>query len=112
MRARLPALEPQFNCLSPQQKASVIEARPAPYFVTAIIQLVQQAPSYRFGDLVGELLVEHASFLTTEHLNSALVAWSNNDQCWCASSMPETAVNLVSATKHLGHCSATDRSRR
>lgn len=106
VRERLPALEQQFNRLSPQQRVSVIEARPTPYFVQAVIELLRQAYSYRFGELVGQLLVAHAAFLTIDDLGAALAAWAGNDQCWRASSMPETAVNLFAATGQLGHARA------
>lgn len=106
VRERLPALEQQFDRLSPQQRVSVIEARPTPYFVPAVVELLRQAYSYRFGELVGQLLVAHAAFLTIDDLGAALVAWAGNDQCWRASSMPETAVNLFSTTGHLGHARA------
>lgn len=102
VRSRLPELEPQFNRLSPHQKASVIEARSAPYFVPSIVKLLSLHISYRFGEVAGQLLVEHAPFLTMQDLSLALDAWAGNDQCWRAGLMPEAAVNLLVATRHLG----------
>lgn len=102
VRDRLDQLEPQFNRLSPHQKADVIDARPGPYFVPAIIALLADARSYRFGESVGQLLVEHAAFLTIQDLESALQAWASNTQCWRAGLMPEAAVNLLADTRHLG----------
>lgn len=102
VRDRLGQLETQFNRLSSHQKVNVIEARPDPYFVPAIINLLADAGSYRFGETVGQLLVEHAAFLTMDDLGSALQAWASNDQCWRAGLMPEAAVNLLGDTRHLG----------
>lgn len=102
VRARLPALVDKFAGLLPQQQAGVIDARPAPYFVPAVIALLGRAGNYRFGEQVGQLVVKMAPFLTLADLAAALEAWSANDQCWCATSMPDTAVSLHEATAHLG----------
>jgi hypothetical protein len=102
VRKRLPSLERQFAHFSPQQRARIIAARPHPYFVPAIIELLHRASNYRFGEQVGQLLISHAEFLTVDDLSKALAAWGDNDQARRAASMPEVAVSLLMATSHLG----------
>lgn len=101
-RERLPALEQQFMSLTWTHRLSVTAARPDPYFVPAVIRLVQEAPSWRSGEQVGRLLVQYASFLTVETLQAALDAWCNNDQCRRASDMTNLAVSVFHGTAHLG----------
>jgi hypothetical protein len=102
VREKLPALQQQMVVLAPLHVANVVEARPDPYFVPTVIDLLRRAHSFRFGEQVGELLTAHARFLTLDDLRAALQAWAGNDQCWRGSSMPESAVELLHRTGHLG----------
>jgi hypothetical protein len=81
---------------------SVTAARPDPHFVPAVIQLVQEAPSWRSGEKVGRLLVQYAPFLTVDTLRAALDAWCDNDQCRRAADMTNLAVAPFHGTAHLG----------
>jgi hypothetical protein len=101
-RERLPMLEPRFASLSWTQRLYVTAARPDPYFVPAVIQLIHEAGSWRSGEQAGRLLVVHAPFLTIETLRTALDAWCENGQCRQAAEMTSLAVSLFHATAHLG----------
>jgi len=101
-RERLPVLEPRFTTLSWTQRLSVAAERPDPYFVPAVIQLIQDAESWRSGEEAGRVLVQHAPFLTIDSLRTVLGAWCANDQCRRASEMTTLAVNLFYGTAHLG----------
>jgi len=101
-RERLPVLEPRFTRLSWTQRLSVAAERPDPYFVPAVIQLIQDAGSWRSGEQAGRVLVQHAPFLTIESLRTVLGAWCANDQCRRASEMTTFAVYLFHGTAHLG----------
>jgi hypothetical protein len=72
-----------------------------------VIDLLRRAYSFRFAEQVGELLTAHAGFLTLGDLTAALQAWAGNDQCWRAASMPESAVEILHRTSHLGPERAT-----
>ncbi|MGC4856558.1 hypothetical protein ACLQ24_25100 [Micromonospora sp. DT4] len=101
-REWLPMLENQSAMLSWTQRLFVAGARPDPYFLPAVIQLVREAASFRFGEQAGRVLVQHAPFLTLETLRTVLVAWSSNEQCRRASEMTTLAVHLLQGTAHLG----------
>lgn len=101
-RSRLPALTAQFAALLPSQQAAVIDVRPDPYFVPAVIALVAGARNYRTGDRVGQLMVKMSPFLSLQDLDAALEGWAANDQCRMASEMPGAAVSVYLATTHLG----------
>jgi hypothetical protein len=101
-RERLPVLEPRFTSLSWTQRLFVAAERPDPYFVPAVIQLIQEAPSWRSGNQAGLLLLHHAPFLTIETLRTVLGAWCANGECRRASDMPAFAVQLFQGTAHLG----------
>ena len=102
VRTRLPALVDQFEGLPPYQQADVVDARPHPYFAPTLAKLLQSAGSYRMGDRVGQIIVKMAPLLTLGDLAATLDAWSANDQCRQASSMPDVAENLYHSTVHLG----------
>jgi hypothetical protein len=101
-RERLPVLEHRFTRLSWTQRLFVAGTRPDPYFVPAVIQLMQEAGSWRFGEQAGRLLVQHAPFLTVETLRTVLGAWCDNNECRQAAEMPTLAVHLFHGTSHLG----------
>ncbi|MGV0585459.1 hypothetical protein ABQE45_17100 [Mycobacteroides chelonae] len=101
-RHRLPELGRRFSSLPPEQRSIVMASKPDPSFVSPVIELLRSARTWRFGEQVGQLLVEHAGFLRHEDLRRALESWSANDQCWRASLMPEVAVQLFKDTDHLG----------
>jgi hypothetical protein len=101
-RVRLPALEHRFNALAFMHRLNVVATAPAPYFVPAVIDFLRRAGSYRLGEEAGQLLVQHAPFLTVETLKTALTAWASNSQCREAAQMPDLAVDLFRSTAYLG----------
>jgi hypothetical protein len=101
-RARLPILVARFDVLAENHQKNVIAARPSEFFVPKVIEFLQTAGSWRTGEQVGRLLVQHAALLSVETLQAALTAWYHNDQCRLASGMPELAVQLFHATANLG----------
>ena len=101
-RTRLPVLEDRFKALPILHQMNVVAARSASYFVPSVLKFVEEAWSFRTGEQVGQLLVQHAAFLNMADLQSALDAWADNDQCRRAAEMPELAVSLFRSTTHLG----------
>lgn len=103
VRDRLPALEARFGALPELHKVGVVAAaRPDPYFVPIVLQFIKNAGSFRMGEQAGQLLVQHAPFLTIDDLQSVLSDWCNNTQCRQAGMMPGLAVHLFHGTAHLG----------
>lgn len=101
-RGRLPGLTARFDQLGDFHRQQVIAARPCEFFVSKVIEMLRTAGSWRAGEQVGRLLVQHAEFLSLDTLKEALTAWYNNSECRDASEMPVLAVQLVHATAHLG----------
>ncbi|MEU0884784.1 hypothetical protein ABZ345_39845 [Lentzea sp. NPDC005914] len=101
-RERLPALAEIYSKLSQFHRMSVVSIRPDPYFVTIVIEFLAAASSYRVGEQSGQLLVQHAQFLTVSDVEDALDKWASNNQCREAAQMPELAVALYRNTGHLG----------
>lgn len=101
-RARLPILVPCFDMLVESHQKIVIAARPSEYFVPKVIEFLKAAGSWRTGEQIGQLLVQHAPFLSVETLEAALTEWYENDQCRVASAMPDLAVQLFHGTAGLG----------
>ncbi|WIV60727.1 hypothetical protein [Amycolatopsis nalaikhensis] len=101
-RERLPNLTVRFKQLSDFQRRQVIALGPGEFFVPTVIEMLRTAGSFRSGEAVGRLLVQHAAFLTLSTLGEALGAWFANGQCRDAGDMPGLAVQLVHATAHLG----------
>jgi hypothetical protein len=102
VRLHLPALEEQLPQLPPIHLASVIAARPDPFFVPYIVNLLKRAMNWRFGEQVGRLLIAHAPMLTSDQLAEALRSWAHNVDCRSASEMPAAAVEVLHRTAHLG----------
>jgi hypothetical protein len=61
-----------------------------------------EARTFRSGEQVGRALVQHAPFLATDTLRTALSAWCDNDQCGRAAEMTTLGVDLFHGTMHLG----------
>ncbi|WP_231983215.1 hypothetical protein [Nocardia sp. 852002-20019_SCH5090214] len=101
-RDRMPQLEQRFTGLSELHRMNVVAMAPAPYFVPAIVEFLRKAWNFRTGEQVGQILLQHAAFLSLDELRAALTAWTDNDQCRMASQMPELAASLYRATTHLG----------
>lgn len=101
-RARMPLLEQRFNSLSLLHRMNIVASLPAPYFIDAVLGFVREAVSYRVGEQAGQLLVQHAPFLTVETLKTALTAWAGNIDCREAAQMPDLALTLFRSTAHLG----------
>ncbi|GAA2419655.1 hypothetical protein GCM10010404_92660 [Nonomuraea africana] len=73
-RERLPELETRFNDLSELHRIAVAAAHPHPFFVPAVLQFIRDAGSWRMGEQAGQLLVQHAPFLTRRGALQALPA--------------------------------------
>ncbi|MGW4528890.1 hypothetical protein [Amycolatopsis sp. NPDC004378] len=101
-RERLPGLTGRFDQLNDFHRQQVVAARPCEFFVPKVIEMLRMAGSWRTGEQVGRLLVQHAGFLSLDALGAALTAWFDNSQCRDAAEMPGLAVQLVHATAHLG----------
>ncbi|WP_284741663.1 hypothetical protein [Amycolatopsis sp. RTGN1] len=101
-RARLPILQARFDGLSMHHQMAVIAARPNGFFVPKIIEFLRAAGSWRTGEQVGRLVVQHASCLTPETLQQVLTSWFDNSECRLAAAMPELAVQLFHTTAYLG----------
>lgn len=101
-RTRLPQLEQRFTTLTLLHRMNVAASAPAPYFVPAVVGFIDEANSWRIGEQAGQLLLQHAPFLTVEALEIALAAWANNSECREAAQMPDLAVSLFRSTSHLG----------
>lgn len=105
-RTRLPVLEQRFAELTDLHRMNVIAMQPALYFVPAVLGFLSAAWSYRLGEQAGQLLVQHAPFLNTDDLQTALTNWADNSQCREAAQMPELSVALFRGTAHLGPAQA------
>lgn len=101
-REHLPGLSVRFDQLNEDHRQQVIAARPSEFFVPKVIELLRTAGSWRTGEQIGRLLVQHAAFLSVETLKDALTAWYDNTECREAWHMPDLAVQLLHATAHLG----------
>ncbi|KFZ80850.1 hypothetical protein ED92_11050 [Amycolatopsis sp. MJM2582] len=101
-RNHLPGLAARFEQLADIHRLQVISLRPSEFFVPHVIQHLRSAFSWRNGEEVGHILLQHALFLSSETLKEALDAWYDNDQCRNAKAMPGLAVQLLQATSHLG----------
>ncbi|WP_280388086.1 hypothetical protein [Nocardia wallacei] len=103
VRQQLPELEVRLSALQPMHRMSVLtSADPDPYFVSAVLQSLRDAWSYRAAEQVGRLLVQYARFLNNGELRAALSAWSGNAQCRQAIDMLGLAVQLFHGTGQLG----------
>lgn len=101
-RDRLPILESQFDKLHDNHKLLVMATRPSVFFVPTAVTALRTAASWRTGEAVGRVLVQHAKFLDLDALREALSIWHDNSECRQASEMPSLAVQLFQATTHLG----------
>ncbi|GAB3161959.1 hypothetical protein GCM10027258_80010 [Amycolatopsis stemonae] len=101
-RGRLPGLTVRFDQLGDFHRQQVIAARPCEFFLPKVIEMLRTAGSWRTGEQVGRLLVQHAAFLSLDTLGEALTVWCGNNQCRDAAEMPGLAVQLLHATAHLG----------
>jgi hypothetical protein len=101
-RARMPLLEQRFTALSFLQRMNVVATLPAPYFTTTVLDFMREAVNYRVGEQAGQLLVQHAPYLTVETLKTALTNWAGNVDCREAAQMPDLALTLFRSTAHLG----------
>ncbi|MFD2415406.1 hypothetical protein [Amycolatopsis pigmentata] len=101
-RTRLPLLETRYASLLTHQQMAVAMAQPSEYFVPSVVTFLQGAGSWRMGDQVGQVVVQHAPFLTLDTLKAVLTAWYDNEECRRAVTMPSQAVQLFHDTAHLG----------
>ncbi|WP_040815978.1 hypothetical protein [Nocardia concava] len=102
-RERLPGLEARFTDLPWLHRIAVITAAaPDQYFVPSILEILREVSTFRYGEVAGTLLLQHAAFLDIDSLTQALGNWCANYQCRQAIEMPGTAVHLLGATAHLG----------
>jgi hypothetical protein len=81
---------------------NVVATAPPPYFVPAVLGFISEAVSFRVGEQAGQLLVQHAPFLTVDNLQTALAACADNSQGREAAQMPDLAVASFRSTAHLG----------
>jgi hypothetical protein len=95
-------LEARFPALSRYNQMLVAGAYPDPYFVPLIPAFLRDAGAWRVGEQAGQILVQHAAFLTLETLGAALTAWVENYECRTANLMQGLAVDLLQSTAHLG----------
>jgi hypothetical protein len=104
---RLPKLEARFLALPRYNQMLVAAAHPDPYFVPLIPAFLNDARSWRVGEQAGQILVQHAAFLTLDTLQAALTAWVENYECRTANLMQSlAAVDLLQRTAHLGRARA------
>jgi len=101
-RERLPILETRFGVLPQLHRMAVAATHPDPYFLPAVVACIKDAGGWRLGEQAGQLLVQHAPFLTVDTLGLALTEWCKNSQCRQANLMPDLAVHLFHGTGHLG----------
>jgi hypothetical protein len=107
-REKMAGLEVRFTSMPWAHRLSIVgAARPDAYFMPAIIEIVKWAPNWRAGEQAGRLLVQHAQFLSSKTLQSALDCWCQNVDCRRASGMPALAVALFEQTAHLGAARST-----
>ncbi|MDA0639804.1 hypothetical protein [Nonomuraea ferruginea] len=105
-RDRLPGLETRFTTLAWKHRLGVATVRPDPYFIPAVLRLIQEAGSWRSGEQAGRVLVQHAPFLTIDTLRDVMSKWCDNSECRQAAEMPGLAVLLFQGTSHLGQARA------
>lgn len=101
-RQNLPVLETRFLKALKGDQMSIVSQHPDPYFVPAVLGFLETARSWRTGETVGQLLVQHAQYLKLVDLDAALSTWAANGQCRTASLMPLIALELLQTTAHLG----------
>ncbi|MFI9536791.1 hypothetical protein ACIG56_26515 [Nocardia fusca] len=102
-RQRLSGLANHVDQMADYHRQQVIAvAHVSEYYVPKIIDLLRTAGSFRTGEQIGALLVQHARFLSIDTLSQALTTWFDNGQCRNATEMPGRAVELLHATAHLG----------
>lgn len=102
IREGLPALAPAFQALTTICSTQVIAARPDPYFVSVLPDLLKQAGSFDTGEFIAaNAVLPCAKFLGLEHLQAVLREWQDNPQCW-GRAMPSYLIDLYRLTAHLG----------
>lgn len=101
-RERMPALAQRYSKAHTADRMSIASRHPALYFVRVVIECLETAGSWRMGEHAGQLLVQHASYLSASDLSTVLGKWADNHECRTAVQMPDRAVELLQATAHLG----------
>lgn len=101
-RQNLPVLETRYLKALKGDQMSIVSQHPDLYFVPAVLGFLETAGSWRTGEMVGRLLVQHSRYLTLDDLKAALSTWAVNSQCRTASLMPQIALELLQTTAHLG----------
>ena len=102
-RSRLPSLERRYAGLGRRHRIDVAGARPDPYFLPSVVEQMTGVESWRGAEQVCELMVlPHAPILTVDALQAVLEAWWSSHDCRTAVRMPSLAVELFTATAHLG----------
>jgi hypothetical protein len=91
-RQRLPILVRRFTTMEQMHRIGIAASHPDSYFIPAIITFMSEAGSWRTGEQVGQLAVQHGPFFTIETLRAVLTNWAGNLDCRTASLMPELAV--------------------
>jgi hypothetical protein len=103
-REHLPALADTFEDLTPWQRHLVMAKRPHEYFAPYVPDLLAAARGFRTAEAVtSAAVIPHGPFLSVALLRDALAAWSGNNQCREAGSMPDFAVALYRSTTQLRH---------
>jgi hypothetical protein len=101
-RTALPGLEAAFTALPAHKRARVISYRPGPYFAGGLPVLMAGVLSFDQGEgFARTAVLPCAPYLTLEHHQELLTAWTNNGQCW-GRQMPGYLIDLFHATAHLG----------
>ncbi|MFE4801680.1 hypothetical protein ACFRFL_43670 [Streptomyces sp. NPDC056708] len=102
IREGLPALAPAFQALNTSCTTQVIAARPDPYFVPSLPDLLKQAGSFDAGEFIAaSAVLPCAAFLDLEQLRAVLREWQDNSQCW-GRAMPSYLIDFHRLTAHLG----------
>ncbi|MEU7011883.1 hypothetical protein [Streptomyces sp. NPDC046332] len=104
VRARLPALTSAFEALEVTERTRVICARPDPYFLPYLPELLTGARIFEVGEFVARAAVlPSASLMSLEDTKAVLRAWWDNEKCktW-GRTMPGHLVAFYYATAHLG----------
>lgn len=102
IREGLPALAPAFQALNTSCTTQVIAARPDPYFVPSLPDLLKQAGSFDAGEFIAaSAVLPCAAFLDLEQLRAVLREWQDNNQCW-GRAMPSYLIDFHRLTAHLG----------
>lgn len=102
-RRNLPALETRYLQAQRSEQMSIATDHPAPFFVSPVLGFLKSAYSFRDGEIVGRLLIQHSPYLTLDTLKEALTNWVENDECLKAIKMPSIALELLNTTEHLGN---------